>query len=79
MMCYDAFINACTATVHLLATAHVQHGTAEQTLAELHAKFEQGIRYDAVDDSAAPVYVYTVKGEPVAWYDFELAEGYCAE
>lgn len=77
-MCNDAFINTNAATVHLLATARTLSGSAAQQLEQAADMFERGIEYDAVDDSAFPVYVYTVKGKPVAWYDLELAEGYVA-
>jgi len=37
--------------------------------------FERSVKFDAVNDSACPVYVYELKGNPVAWYDEELAWG----
>jgi len=77
-MCNDAFINTNAATVQLLAQAQLLQGTAEQRLEQLAKQFEQGCEYDAVDDSAAPVYVYTRDGFAVAWYDWELAQGFRA-
>ena len=77
-MCASTFINKHAAAVHLLAQAQLLQGTAEQRLEQLARQFEQGCEYDAVDDSAAPVYVYTREGRAVAWYDWELAQGYRA-
>jgi hypothetical protein len=37
--------------------------------------FETAVVYDAVDDEAWPVLVYTLRGNPVAWYDLEQSAG----
>ena len=35
------------------------------------ADFENCVHFDAVNDEACPVFVYELRGEPVAWYDDE--------
>jgi len=38
--------------------------------------FANMFNYDAVNEQADPVFVYELKGEPVAFYDCELLVGY---
>lgn len=72
----DEFVNTNAANVKLLAQFATLTGTAEQRLQQLAEEFAQNTDYDAVDLAAAPVYVYSRTGKPVAWYDYELAEGF---
>ena len=37
--------------------------------------FEKCVVFDAVNDDACPVFVYELRGEPVAWYDDEREFG----
>ncbi len=39
-------------------------------------EFENKVTYDAIDDQAFPVSIYTLRGKPVAWYDSENHCGY---
>jgi hypothetical protein len=38
-------------------------------------EFEKAVVFDSVNDRACPVFVYELRGEPVAWYDDELEFG----
>lgn len=72
----DEFINTHAANVQLLALFNTLTGSASQRLQQLHEQFEATVAYDTCDSTAFPVCVYVKNNTNVAWYDFELAEGY---
>jgi hypothetical protein len=66
----DAFVSGNPANTRISARG----------LDEVEQEFLAGLsrEWDAVDEDAFPVMVYRREGQPVAWVDLELGEGYVA-
>jgi len=71
---YDSFANNNAPNVRFELT----NDDDELMFEVLPARFANMVQHDEVDDSADPVLVYMLNGQPVAWYDMENAQGYVA-
>ena len=67
MYSIDAFVNGNARNIEL------EH---KVELDDVQSDFEQHIEFDACDDAAFPVLVYTKSQQPIAWVDLECACGY---
>ena len=70
----DAFVNSNAANVRF----ELIEDEPELMFEALPARFADMLEHDDIDETADPVLVYMLNGQPVGWYDMENGCGYVA-
>lgn len=72
----DTFVNVTAKAGKLVEFVDSADLTDEDLFEVLPTAFGKAVEHDAVNEQAFPVFVYELKGNPVAFYDCELLRGY---
>ena len=71
----DTFVNVTAQKGRLVEFEDSGDYTDEDLFEYFPVKFGEQVEHDTVNRQADPVYVYELKGKPVAFYDCELLMG----